>query len=293
LTQCFVISDTAFSLSSNFDVFWAYTYVVRLLEMALMLSVLMTALSMMRNRIAYSNVSLPDHGLETEMSSTEQPLLARNQRGASSASTTKKSGTTSAAGASRPSSANRPPSASREGGDPPLMDYSGFGAGDQEDQDDMATTPLRISSQTIPQSERKLTDGPMPAMLDAPSAAALAYVYQVGELVWAQYRMDGLWYAGRVDSLGKAELGVEYLDYGLSDTLPLSSVCPDFNGYLTGERLNPVKAFDCRPSEEQLKESSAGGSVQPDTFGLVRLRGKLSKKPNHASLLLRRASTKQ
>ncbi len=260
--------------------------------MALVLSILMTALAMMRNRIAYSTASIPDSPGDFELYS-----------GSSSSGGGSGGHTSMVAGAGRSSgkkSGTRGASMRSSGKDAgelgqPLMDYSGFGSAIEDDEasaEAAATTPLRITAQTVPKSERKLTEGAMPVMLDVPQPGVPAYVFQVGELAWAQYRMDGLWYAVKVESVRRDELSVEYLDYGLNDTLPLSSVCPDYNGYLTGDRLSPIKAFDSRPSEEQLRDSTASAPVQPDTFGLVRLRGRNSKKPNHASLLLRRGSVK-
>jgi hypothetical protein len=77
--------------------------------------------------------------------------------------------------------------------------------------------------------------------------------FDIGELAWAQYRMDGLWYAVRIETVSIEDVGVEYIDYDLSDTLPPANVCPDYEGLLTGERINPIKAFDSRPTQELLK----------------------------------------
>lgn len=115
-----------------------------------------------------------------------------------------------------------------------------------------------------------------------------SYSFQVGDLMWAQYRLDGLWYAAKVLSLlPNSELEIEYIDYKLTDDqLPISATCPDYHNILSKENRT-IKAFDSRPLGEVLSD---GRDLAPDTFGLVRLRGKISKKPNHTSLLLKRGS---
>lgn len=122
----------------------------------------------------------------------------------------------------------------------------------------------------------------------AESSASGAHNFKIGDLVWAQFRLDGLWYAGRIlKLLPNSELEVEYIDYKLSDTaVSASSICPDYNNLLKMENRT-VRAFDTRPSQELLAETK---EFTPDTFGLVRFRAKTSRKPNHSSLLLKRTN---
>ena len=292
----FSVLYSTLAVDSDINVFWPFIFCLRLLEYATLFSLLMTALAMMRNRIAFqtsASASQPDGS-----GSVDQPMqLVGNSSTLStlsSRSSTISSGNSSSSGPSpkRPLVLTRPSASNSVAGSvgraagkelrEPLMDYSGFGSTVESEEEAL---PSRISAQTVPLSERRMTEGA--SLLDAPSSDSSGYEYQRGELAWAQYRMDGLWYAVRVTAVHSNEVEVDYLDYDLTDTLPSSSVCPDYNGFLTGERLNPIRAFDSRPTQDLLREH---GEAQPDTFGLVRLRGKSSKKPNHASLLLKRGS---
>ncbi len=266
------------SIDTNLGSFWPYIFFLRFIELGLLLTLVVTSLAMMRNRVAYT-------------SSKEESGTSSGGRGSSSQHSSsgsdrellpmKKEGTIT----SKPSVARSGSAQARAGLAEPLIDYSAFGSAVEDDSEDAPRPQLRVTASTIPVSERSRTEtGPL---LDSVSSEICKF--ESGELAWAQYRMDGLWYAVRVENVSGNDVQVEYIDYDLSDTLPSSNVCPDYDGLLTGERLNPIKAFDSRPTKELLKEA---GALNPDTFGLVRLRGKLSKKPNHSSLLLRRSSVK-
>ena len=270
----------ALPVDSDPRFYWPFIFVLRLSEAALMISLLLTALAMMRNRIAYStattslhtdsdgNVEIRDSGTETTkgMSSSDAvPLMGRNlKRGGGTVRTMGRKTTNKEL-------------------QQPLMDYSGFGS-TVDDDSDTTEFPADFDAGGLVRASQ-IVKMPQTGNLLDKSGGLDNYVYESGELVWAQYRMDGLFYAARVLGVQGRELTIQYLDYDLTDTLPSSSVVPDHNALLTGERLNRIKAFDSRPSKDMV-----GGAPEPDTFGLVRLRGKSARKPNHSSLLLKRVT---
>ena len=258
----------AMPVDTDSNYYWPFIFVLRLVEMFLVLSLLVTALAMMRNRIAYTASSSTR---ETESDSSVHEVRDSVTEGGSESSGPMLGQNFKRASVMRGSRT----SANKELAEP-LMDYSGFGS--TLDDEDTITRKASLKMAALSAGGVSLLDEDKPHD---------GYRYEPNELVWAQYRMDGLWYAARVEGLEKSgELRIEYLDYQLTDTMSPGAVCADHSALLTGERLNQIKAFDSRPTEEMLASS---GAPQPDTFGLVRLRGSSAKKPNHSSLLLKRA----
>lgn len=217
------------NIDGNMDNFWPFIYSLRLIELGFILAMIVTSLALMRNRVAYS-LSKEDSLLDSSSSKSglERELLPVKK--ATSSSTGK------------PSVARSGSVAARSGLAEPLMDYSNFGSAIEDDSEDgtaAKTVPMRVTASTLPGGDRPRAEtGPM---LDASSGEIARF--EVGELAWAQYRMDGLWYAVRIQSVNGSEVEVEYVDYGLTDTLPTANVCPDHDGLLTGERLNVIKVW--------------------------------------------------
>lgn len=124
---------------------------------------------------------------------------------------------------------------------------------------------------------------------DDESEDGSAFSYKVGDNVWAQHRADGLWYRARVTELGADdEIRVKYNDYEVDDTVSRPNICPDYHGLLSPSSTVQIKAFDSRPSRDRIAEVKASGKLEPDAFGMVGLRGRESRRPNHASLLIKK-----
>lgn len=81
--------------------------------------------------------------------------------------------------------------------------------------------------------------------MDEESEDGRAHEYKVGDKVWAQHRLDGLWYRGRVKQVvDKDTVEVDYVDYDVSDTVTHVCVCPDYQNFMGPSSPIEVKAFD-------------------------------------------------